>query len=129
MQFQPGQSGNPGGRPKGTVSGRMQALSELDALLKEKGCLETLRDGLVESLERDPVWFFRRIIMPLLPKEATLQIDNDGVVTWLSLSTTAPTEASSSSTMPATDASELSAPDDVSEKPSVSPGNCSTGAP
>ncbi|MGE4489191.1 MAG: DUF5681 domain-containing protein [Kiritimatiellales bacterium] len=119
MQFQPGQSGNPGGRPKGTVSGRMQALSELDALLKEKGCLETLRDGLAESLERDPVWFFRRIIMPLLPKEATLQIDNDGVVTWLSLSTTAPTEASSSSTMPATDDSALSVPDDVSEKPSV----------
>jgi hypothetical protein len=119
MQFQPGQSGNPAGRPKGQKSGRMQALGELDALLKDQDARQTLRKGLLKTLERDPVWFFRRIIMPLLPKEATLQIENDGVVQWLSLSTTVPTEASNSSTMPATPASAWSAPDGDSAKPSA----------
>ncbi|WP_246044430.1 DUF5681 domain-containing protein [Pontiella sulfatireligans] len=129
MQFQPGQSGNPAGRPKGQKSGRMQALGELDAILKDAGTLETLREGLQKSLERDPVWFFRRIIMPLLPKEASLQIENDGVVQWLSLSTTVPTEVSSESTTPATRDSALSVPDAVSAKPSALPENSSTEVP
>ena len=101
----------------------MQALGELDSMLNKPGALESLREGLQKSLERDPVWFFRRIIMPLLPKEASLQIENDGVVQWLSLSTTVPTEASSLSTTPATPDSASSAPDDASEKPSALPEN------
>jgi hypothetical protein len=129
MKFKPGQSGNQDGRPKGIKSGRMQALGELDAMLKDAGVLETLRDGLQKSLERDPVWFFRRIIIPLLPKEASLQIENDGVVSWLSLSTTVPTEGNKLSTTPATNASALSAPDDASEKPSALPESCSTVEP
>jgi len=119
MPFQPGKSGNIEGRPKGIKSGRMVALGELDAMLKEAGVLETLRAGLQKSLERDPVWFFRRIIIPLLPKEASLQIENDGVVSWLSLSTTVPTEVSNASTTPETNASALSAPDGDSGKPSA----------
>ena len=129
MPFQPGKSGNIEGRPKGIKSGRMIALNELDSLMKEPGSLETLRDGLQKALERDPVWFFRRIIMPLLPKEASLQIENDGVVSWLSLSTTVPTEGSKLSTTPATNASALSAPDGDSEKPSALPESCSTERP
>jgi hypothetical protein len=124
MRFQPGQSGNPTGKKKGTRSGRMQALGELDSLLNEAGALETLREGLQKALERDPVWFFRRIIMPLLPKEASLQIENDGVVQWLSLSTTVPTEASSESTTLATNGSALSAPVVDSGKPSALPESC-----
>ena len=123
MQFQPGQSGNPSGRPKGTNSGRMQALGELDTLLKDSGTLETLREGFQKKLEQDPVWFFRRIIMPLLPKEASLQIDNDGVVQWLSLSTTVPTEDSNKSTMPVINDSALSVPEGALEKPSALPEN------
>jgi hypothetical protein len=110
MKFKPGQSGNPAGRPKGAGAGRMLALDTLDGMLSDENTLETLRDGLQKALERDPVWFFRRIIMPLLPKEASLQIENDGVVSWLSLSTTVPTEANKLSTTPATNASALSAP-------------------
>lgn len=119
MQFQPGQTGNPEGRPKGQKSGRMQALGELDTLLKDAGTLETLREGFQKKLEQDPVWFFRRIIMPLLPKEASLQIDNDGIVQWLSLSTTVPTEDSNKSTMPEINDSALSVPEGALEKPSV----------
>ena len=123
MQFQPGQSGNPAGKKKGQRSGRMQALGELDSLLKDSDTLETLREGFQKKLEQDPVWFFRRIIMPLLPKEASLQIDNDGVVQWLSLSTTVPTEDSNKSTMPVINDSVSSVPDGASEKPSALPEN------
>ena len=123
MPFQPGQTGNPAGRPKGQRSGRMQALGELDTLLKDSDTLETLREGFQKKLEQDPVWFFRRIIMPLLPKEASLQIDNDGVVQWLSLSTTVPTEDSNKSTMPVINDSVSSVPDGASEKPSALPEN------
>jgi hypothetical protein len=107
----------------------MFALDALDGLLQDEGVLETLREGLQKALERDPVWFFRRIIMPLLPKEASLQIENNGVVSWLSLSTTVPTEASRLSTMPATNGSGSSAPGDGSERHSVLPESCSTVEP
>jgi hypothetical protein len=40
----------------------------------------------------DPAWFFRRIIMPLLPKEATFSFENDGVMEWKLLSDTIPIE-------------------------------------
>ena len=107
----------------------MLALDTLDEMLADETTMQTLRDGLHKSLERDPVWFFRRIIMPLLPKEASLQIENDGVVSWLSLSTTVPTEANRLSTTPATDASALSVPGVASEKPSALPESCSTVEP
>ena len=123
MPFQPGQSGNPAGRPKGAKSGRMQALGVLDALLKDEGTLETLREGLQKALAKDPVWFFRRIVMPLLPKEASLQIEHDGVIEWRLLSNTPPIGANSESTMLGKHDSALSAPADASEKPSALPEN------
>lgn len=36
MEFQAGESGNPGGRPKGSYGGRIQALAGLDRLLARK---------------------------------------------------------------------------------------------
>ena len=126
MTFQPGQSGNPAGRPKGTRSGRSQALSVIDALLKDAGNQDILREGLQKRLAKDPVWFFRRIIMPLLPKESSLQIEHDGVIEWRLLSDTPPIGAKNVSTMPGKRDSVLSAPDDVSEKPCVLPESCSS---
>ena len=102
----------------------MQALGVLDDLLKEEGVRTTLREGLLKALERDPVWFFRRIVMPLLPKESSLQIEHDGVIEWRLLSNTPPIGANSESTMLGRRDSELSAPDDDSEKPSALPENC-----
>ena len=98
----------------------MQALSALDTMLIDEGTLDTLREGLQKSLERDPVWFFRRIIIPLLPKEASLQIENDGVFKWKLLSDTAPIEDSPEYISQKLD-SASSAPDGDSEKPSVLP--------
>ena len=119
MQFQSGQSGNPDGRPKGIKSGRMQALGVLDDLLKDEGTLASLREGLQKALERDPAWFFRRIIMPLLPKDATVQLDKQGAIQWVRLSTFQ--LADSSPSIDLNPDSGLSAPVAVSEKPSALP--------
>ena len=72
MSFVPGQSGNPAGRPKGTSSGRMAALAELDQLLNEVDARAALRNGLRAELLRDPAAFFLRFVVPLLPKQAAL---------------------------------------------------------
>jgi hypothetical protein len=121
MPFLPGQSGNPAGGKKGPRSGRLHALNALDSMLTGESTLETLRDGLQKALERDPVWFFRRIIMPLLPREATLSLENNGAFTWKLLSDTAPIE-DSPEFIAQKHASELSAPDGDSERLSALPG-------
>jgi len=121
MQFQPGQSGNPAGKPKGTVSGRTQLVKALDRMLKDEANQQALLNGLEASLQKDPVWFFRRIVMPLLPKEATLNVEHDGVIEWRLLSHTPPIGLNKKSMMPATSDFVLSAPEDGSEKPSALP--------
>ncbi len=44
---------------------------------------------LIRALERefkkDPVRFFRTMIMPLLPREARVELGHDGVIQWKSL--------------------------------------------
>jgi hypothetical protein len=37
------------------------------------------------EFKKDPVRFFRTMIMPLLPREARLEFEHDGVVKWKSL--------------------------------------------
>jgi len=107
----------------------MQALGELDSLLKDAGTLEILRAGFQKKLEQDPVWFFRRIIMPLLPKDATVQFDNKGAIQWVRLSTTIPTEGNNLSMAPAISDLESFAPDGDSEKPSALPESCLPAEP
>jgi len=38
-----------------------------------------------KEFKKDPVRFFRTMIMPLLPREARLEFEHDGVVKWKSL--------------------------------------------
>jgi len=90
MKFEKGKSGNPsgmskGGRPRGSVSGRVQALQVLDALMGERQSKRTLRTALAEKFNADAYDFFKTIIMPLLPKDAKLSVTNDGIVEWKSL--------------------------------------------
>jgi hypothetical protein len=85
MRFEAGESGNPSGRPKGSYGGRIQALAGLDKLLARKKNQQALIAALEKDLQKDPVRFFKTVIMPLLPKESKLSFDHDGIVEWRSL--------------------------------------------
>ena len=82
MTFIPGKSGNPIGRPKGSVGGRMMALNALDKMLAKKQNKAHLQRELEKKLTADPVGFFRTIVMPLLPREAQVSLENRGVIEW-----------------------------------------------
>ncbi len=84
-QFVAGQSGNPVGRPKGACGGRIQALAALDRILGRKKNMAALEKALEVEFAKDPVRFFRGIIMPLLPKESKVELGQDGVIRWQSL--------------------------------------------
>jgi len=84
-KFAAGQSGNPVGRPKGSYGGRIQALASLDKIVGRRKNLAALEKALEVEFAKDPVRFFRSIIMPLLPKESKLELDRDGVIRWQSL--------------------------------------------
>ncbi len=84
-QFVVGQSGNPVGRPKGSYGGRIQALASLDKIVGRRKNLAALERALEVEFAKDPVRFFRSIIMPLLPKESKLELDREGVIRWQSL--------------------------------------------
>ena len=83
--FQPGQSGNPRGRKKGSCGGRAQALASLDRILAKSKNKAKLEKALEKELSDNPLRFFKNIIMPLLPKESKLSVGQDGIVEWKSL--------------------------------------------
>jgi len=85
MLFESGQSGNPVGRPKGSYGGRVMALTSLDKLLAKKKNQRALLEALEQELLKDPVRFFKTVIMPLLPRESKLSFDQDGIVEWKTL--------------------------------------------
>jgi len=60
-------------------------LAALDVMLAKRKNQRALIKALESELLDDPVRFFRSIIMPLLPREAKLSFDHDGVIRWQSL--------------------------------------------
>jgi hypothetical protein len=85
MSFEAGQSGNPVGRPKGSYGGRIQALAALDRMLGKKKNQVVLTKALEQEFLSNPVRFFKTVVMPLLPRETKLKLDQEGVVQWRSL--------------------------------------------
>ena len=85
MRFVPGQSGNPAGRVKGSKGGRSLALLTLDRMLAKQSNQAKLAEDLEKEFRANPVRFFKSIIMPLLPREARLAVEQSGVVGWRSL--------------------------------------------
>lgn len=85
-KFKPGQSGNPAGKVKGTVSGRLKALGALDRLMGKDENIAILETALEEAFRKKPVWFFVNIVMPLLPKESKGVLDGgDRIFEWRGL--------------------------------------------
>jgi hypothetical protein len=92
-RFAPGLSGNPAGRPVGTVGGRQRALAALDDLLNEAECQAHMQNALRAYLMEEPLKFFKTIVMPLLPQEQRIKVAGaEGVVQWTSLLTAFPRE-------------------------------------
>ena len=85
-KFKPGQSGNPAGKVRGTVGGRLKALGALDRMMGKEENIALLETALEESFKKKPVWFFVNIVMPLLPKETRGTFDSgDRVIEWRGL--------------------------------------------
>ena len=74
--FVAGYSGNPLGST-GLPRGRRKALAELDKMIGTTANLQTLRIALQQAFNNDPMGFFQHIIMPLLPRSATFQVDEN----------------------------------------------------
>jgi hypothetical protein len=83
--FEVGKSGNPVGRPKGAYGGRIQALAGLDQMMARKKNLRMLISALERDFQTDPVRFFKTVIMPLLPRESRLALEQTGIIEWRSL--------------------------------------------
>ncbi len=92
--FVKGQSGNPKGRPKGSVGGRMAALAALDRMMGRRRNIADLEAALQREFDRDPAAFMRTYVMPLVPKEAKLNLDAKTVVEWKTLATSPKTDLS-----------------------------------
>jgi len=87
-QWKPGQSGNPGGPKKGVAGGRSAALRQLDEMLSRTENLRVLRAALEKDFRKNPMRFFRDVVMPLLPKQAVSQLQSgDRVIEWRGLLT------------------------------------------
>ena len=85
MLFETGKTGNPRGRPKGCCGGRIRALAGLDRVLGRKKNESALIAALEKELQDNPVNFFKTVVMPLLPREAKLSVESDGIVMWRNL--------------------------------------------
>lgn len=72
--FAPGNPGGPG-RPAGSWGGRRRAVAIVDDILSDASNLAKLRAALQARLDQDPVGFWIKIAVPLLPREAKLQLD------------------------------------------------------
>jgi hypothetical protein len=51
----------------------------------KKRNMGALMRALEADLHKDPVRFFKTVVMPLLPKEAKVEMGNDGIVMWRNL--------------------------------------------
>jgi hypothetical protein len=78
------QGANTAGRKRG-FGGRMLALLVLDKMLARRKTQATLMRALDDEFKANPVGFFKTIVMPLLPREAKLTLDRNGVMEWKSL--------------------------------------------
>ena len=112
--WKPGQSGNPAGRPKGALSGRQQAVSLLDSILAEPDVKAAIQKGLREYFLKKPVQAFRRLVLPLIPRQMKLNVEGPAVIAWKSL---LDVHAEALKQQPPVEGPVIDIPPDPAEKP------------
>ncbi len=75
--------GNPG-KPPGALGGRGKALLTLDRMMGKEKNQERLAEALQDEFDRDPIRFFKTILMPLFPQNIKLDLQQ-GAQPWGSL--------------------------------------------
>ena len=68
--FKPGE----GGRPKGAIGGRQKLVNALDVLLAKEGNQKKMIAAWQSTFNDDPMRFWNRVIVPLLPKESLVKV-------------------------------------------------------
>jgi hypothetical protein len=87
--FKSGQLGNPARKESGTLGRKMKVMGILDRILGKEENIALLESALEDTLCQKPVWFFEKIIMPLLPKESRGVIEGgENRIEWHSLVST-----------------------------------------
>ena len=84
-----------GARNWGTAAGRrchfvcdghrMGTAAAMDRMLKRAKNMEMFEDEMEAEFRKDVMKFFKDYIMPLLPKEAKVEVAHDGIVMWRNL--------------------------------------------
>jgi hypothetical protein len=98
----------------------------MDQVLAEDGNEAKFKAAVREAFNRNPMRFFERFIMPLLPKEARLSLDSEGVIKWQSLLVTHPIQPSDLSMLREATGSESFVAVDDSERHELPLPNSST---
>lgn len=70
----PGANLNPHGRPAGSVGGRSRALQILDEVSTRQDNAQLLAEAMDAAMKKNPLQFFLRYMVPLMPKEALLRV-------------------------------------------------------
>ena len=91
--FQPGNTVGAAGRPKGSVTGRSKALKMLDEVLGEEDVQRAMKAALRQFFLDSPVKAFRRLVLPLLPRQMKLDVAEPITIVWKSLLTQPPPAA------------------------------------
>jgi hypothetical protein len=93
------------------VGGRALALMTLDKMMARAKNQTLLDAAFQKDFENDPVRFFRQLIMPLIPQEFKVKMQEEGIFACLSLPSIFRTMHNVTSTLPEITASEPCAAD------------------